>query len=57
MRLIEPEIMFRIDQELPARGRNYGIAQIMESVTAVVGFEVIGSRFSGARRIEYCPDF
>lgn len=45
MRLIEPEIMFRIDQELPARGHNYGIAQIMESVTAVVGFEVIGSRF------------
>ena len=47
-RLIEPEIMFRIDNDLPARERNYSVAEIMESVTAVVGFEVIGSRFSTA---------
>lgn len=47
-RLIEPEIMFRIDVDLPARDRNYDVIEIMESVTAVVGFEVIGSRFRGA---------
>lgn len=44
-RLIEPEIMFRVDQDLPARERHYEVVEIMESVTAVVGFEVIGSRF------------
>jgi len=44
-RLIEPEIMFRVDRDLPARDRNYDVAEIMESVTGVVGFEVIGSRF------------
>ena len=44
-RLIEPEIMFRAERDLPAREGTYGIAEIMESVTAVVGFEVIGSRF------------
>ncbi len=46
-RLIEPEIMFRVDRDLPARDRNYEISEVMESVTAVVGFEVIGSRFRG----------
>src|ERR1700674_3460543 len=45
MRLIEPEIMFQVDRDLPARDHNYEIAEIMESVTAIVGFEVIGSRF------------
>ena len=44
-RLIEPEIMFRVDHDLPSRSRNYDIAEISESVTAVVGFELIGSRF------------
>jgi 2-keto-4-pentenoate hydratase len=44
-RLIEPEIMFRADRDLPARERRYGVAEVMESVAAVVGFEVIGSRF------------
>ena len=47
-RLIEPEIMFRVDRDLPARDRNYDVVEIRESVTAVVGFEVIGSRFRGA---------
>jgi 2-keto-4-pentenoate hydratase len=46
--LIEPEIMFRIDRDLPARDRNYGVSEVMDSVTAVVGFEVIGSRFRAA---------
>ncbi len=46
-RLIEPEIMFRVDRDLPVSDRNYEITEIMESVTAVIGFEVIGSRFRG----------
>jgi 2-keto-4-pentenoate hydratase len=37
--------MFRVDRDLPARDRNYDVAEVMESVTGVVGFEVIGSRF------------
>jgi 2-keto-4-pentenoate hydratase len=44
-RLIEPEIMFRADRDMPPRERRYDVAEVMESVTAVVGFEVIGSRF------------
>ena len=49
-RLIEPEIMFRVDRDLPPRARNYDIDEIMDSVTGVVGFEVIGSRFTESRR-------
>jgi 2-keto-4-pentenoate hydratase len=45
-RLIEPEIMFRVDRDFPARERHYEIDEIAGAVTAVVGFEVIGSRFS-----------
>ena len=37
--------MFRVDRDLPARNRNYDVSEVMDSVTAVVGFEVIGSRF------------
>ena len=44
-RLIEPEVMFRADRDLPARDRPYAIDEIAGAVTAVVGFEVIGSRF------------
>jgi len=44
-RLIEPEIMFRVERELPERDRKYEVAEVMEAVTAVVGFEIIGSRF------------
>jgi 2-keto-4-pentenoate hydratase len=47
-RLIEPEIMFRVDRDMPARERNYDVTEVMESVTGVVGFEVIGSRFRSA---------
>jgi 2-keto-4-pentenoate hydratase len=47
-RLIEPEIMFRVDRDLPASDTHYEIAEVMDSVTAVVGFEVIGSRFRTA---------
>jgi 2-keto-4-pentenoate hydratase len=45
-RLIEPEIMFRVDRDLPAREARYEFAEVAEAVTAVVGFEIIGSRFS-----------
>jgi 2-keto-4-pentenoate hydratase len=48
MRLIEPEIMFRVDRDMPAREQQYDVAEVMDSVTAVVGFEVIGSRFRTA---------
>jgi 2-keto-4-pentenoate hydratase len=44
-RLIEPEVMFRADRDLPARDRPYAIDEIAGAVTAVVGFEVIGSRY------------
>jgi 2-keto-4-pentenoate hydratase len=44
-RLIEPEIMFRVDRDLPPRDRNLDFDEIRGAVTAVVGFEVIGSRF------------
>jgi 2-keto-4-pentenoate hydratase len=44
-RLIEPEIMFRADRALPPRERRYGVDEVMACVTAVIGFEVIGSRF------------
>jgi 2-keto-4-pentenoate hydratase len=44
-RLIEPEVMFRADRDLPARDRPYAIDEIAGAVTAVAGFEVIGSRY------------
>ena len=47
-RLIEPEIMFRDERDLPVRERRYDVGEVMESVTAVVGFEVIGSRYRPA---------
>jgi 2-keto-4-pentenoate hydratase len=47
-RLIEPEIMFRVDSDLPPRERRYDVSDVMASVTAVVGFEIIGSRFRPA---------
>jgi 2-keto-4-pentenoate hydratase len=45
-RLIEPEIMFRVDRDLPAREARYEVDELADAVTAVVGFEIIGSRFS-----------
>jgi 2-keto-4-pentenoate hydratase len=48
--ITEPEIMFKAVRDLPARSRNYSIPEIMESVTAVIGYEVLGSRFRPAVR-------
>jgi len=50
--LIYGKIMFRADRDIPARERRYDIHEVMESVTAVVGFEVIGWRF----RVGDAPD-
>src|SRR5262245_65578576 len=44
MRLIEPEIMFRADRDLPARERRYGVPEIMETVRAVDGLTVMAWR-------------
>jgi 2-keto-4-pentenoate hydratase len=44
-RLIEPEIMFRVDRDLSARDARYSVDEVADAVTAIVGFEVIGSRF------------
>jgi len=54
-RLIEPEIMFRVGQDMPPRDRRYSVAEVMQSVTAVVGFEVIGSRFNAQSPVEGEP--
>jgi 2-keto-4-pentenoate hydratase len=43
--LIEPEIMFRVDRDLPPRAERYEVDEVADAVTALVGFEVIGSRF------------
>ena len=48
MRLIEPEIMFRVDRDMPPRDHQYEVPEVMDCVTAVAGFEVIGSRFRTA---------
>jgi 2-keto-4-pentenoate hydratase len=45
LRLIEPEIMFRVDKPLPPREKKYSHAEVMDSVTAIIGMEVIDSRF------------
>lgn len=45
LRLIEPEIMFRVDRDLPARKERYVHEEIAQAVTAVVGFEIIGTRY------------
>ena len=45
-RLVEPEIMFRLDRDLPAWDRNYRVEEVRDAVTGVVGFELIGSRFT-----------
>jgi 2-keto-4-pentenoate hydratase len=46
-RLLEPEIMFRAERDFPARDRNYGVTEILESVTAHVAFEILAPRFHG----------
>jgi 2-keto-4-pentenoate hydratase len=53
-RLVEPEIMFRIDRDLPPRDEQYDPVEIIESVTPVVSFEILRSRFqSGDPHHEY----
>jgi 2-keto-4-pentenoate hydratase len=54
-RLIEPEIMFRVDRDLPARDHRYDVTEVRDAVTAVVGFEVIGSRFRAVTATDGSP--
>jgi 2-keto-4-pentenoate hydratase len=37
--------MFRVDRDLPRRDARYEVDELADAVTAVVGFEIIGSRF------------
>ena len=57
---IEAEIAFRCDRDLPPRERAYGSPEIEESVTALVGMEIVDSRFRDAATIpviERAADF
>ncbi|HEV2677349.1 MAG TPA: fumarylacetoacetate hydrolase family protein [Aliidongia sp.] len=42
---IEGEIGFRFDRALPSRDQEYGREEVMAAVTALVGIEVVASRF------------
>lgn len=45
LRLIEPEIMFRVDRSLPRREQRYSHSELQGYVTAFVGMEVVATRF------------
>jgi 2-keto-4-pentenoate hydratase len=45
LRLIEPEIMFRVIAPMPRREAKYSHSELSNYLTAIVGMEVIGSRF------------
>lgn len=49
LRGIEAEIGFRFDRDLPPRDRDYDREEIAAAVTALVGIEVVDSRFSNYR--------
>jgi 2-keto-4-pentenoate hydratase len=42
---IEAEIAFLFERDLPPRGTEYGADEIAEAATAVVGIEIVGTRF------------
>jgi 2-keto-4-pentenoate hydratase len=42
---IEGEIGFLFDRDLPPRGTEYSTAEVVSAVTAVVGIEIVASRF------------
>ncbi|MGC3981290.1 MAG: hypothetical protein QM808_08535 [Steroidobacteraceae bacterium] len=46
LRLIEPEMMFRVLRDLPPRAQRYGFDEVADAMEAVPGFEVIGSRYN-----------
>jgi 2-keto-4-pentenoate hydratase len=46
-RLVEPEIVFRAARDLSHRDGNYDVVEVLESVVAHVGYEVLAPRFKG----------
>ena len=49
LRGIEVEIGFRFDQDMPPRDRDYHRTEIEAAVTALVGMEIVDSRFTSYR--------
>lgn len=43
---IEGEIAFRFDRDLPPRGGDYGAEDVAAATTALVGIEIVASRFA-----------
>lgn len=57
---IEAEIAFRCDRDLPPRATDYADAELRRSVTALVGIEIVDSRFregTAIPAIERAADF
>jgi 2-keto-4-pentenoate hydratase len=48
LRLIEPELAFRLLRDLPARSKRYGHDEVADALEAVPAMEVIGARFTYA---------
>jgi 2-keto-4-pentenoate hydratase len=46
-RLVEPEIIFRADRDFRVRDCNYSLTEVLEGVTAHVGFEILAPRYRG----------
>src|SRR3546814_20552578 len=46
LHLIEPEILFRAERDLPPREEAYSYAEVASAVVAVPAFEFLATRFS-----------
>jgi 2-keto-4-pentenoate hydratase len=46
LRGVEAEIAFRLDRDLPPRSTEYTYEDVAAAVTAMIGFEIVDSRFS-----------
>lgn len=46
LRLIEPELLFRLRHDLPARQARYGHDEVADALEAIPAFEVIGARYT-----------
>jgi 2-keto-4-pentenoate hydratase len=46
---IEAEIAFRFERPLPPRGETYSAEEVAQAVTALVGIEIVDSRFASYR--------
>jgi 2-keto-4-pentenoate hydratase len=59
LRGVEAEIAFRFDRELPPRATDYTYEEVAEAVTAMIGFEIVDSRFAdykGAAALDKTAD-